>query len=180
MRRFQEKTVTVSDLDTFQGSFSEKSILFFKKKTKVLNVFKIFKQKYNLRRILETFVTISVFELFQGIVSEKSNFFPKKPIYWRFWEFLSNNTIWDAFWNTFSWHLAVLKHFKALFRKKTHFFRKKLQFWMFWDFLITDTIWDVFFKKFATFGDFEKIQSVFRETHVFSKKKTNFERFEVS
>ena len=91
-----------------------------------MNVFRIHKQEYHLRRILETFVIISFFETIQGSFSKKKTFFSRKnPKSCRFWEFLSNNTIWKASRDLcVNWRYWNLPRF---FIQKNTFFPTKTQ-----------------------------------------------------
>ncbi len=120
---FLDKFVTMSDLETFQGFFSEKPIFSPKKSS-----FGRFEKSQEIipfythsRNICHSQRSWNIPRLF----IEKTHFSQKKIKKWRFWVFLSSNTGWDIFCKNLS-EWVILKPNKALFGI-THFFPKKTQ-----------------------------------------------------
>ena len=58
-----------------------------------------------------------------------------------FWEILSNNTIWDAFYK-FSDKICVFRKMLKLIPNNSSHFAKKPKFWTFWEFSGKNTVWD--------------------------------------
>ena len=122
-RHSYEKYPCLAFLKTFKCFSGEKHLFF--QKPNVLNVFRTHEHKWIARRIWKKLVNLRVFERFQNVFfSRYLSVFPKKVKIWMFWEFLSNNTIRDAF----NWKVGKVSIFSQLSsffsEQKTSFFPK--------------------------------------------------------
>ncbi len=122
---FLDKIVTMSDLETFQGLFSEKPIFSPKKSSfgrfeKSQEIISFYMHSRNICHS-QRYWNIPRFFI------EKTLFYQKKIKKWRFWVFLSSNTGWDTFCKNLS-QWAILKPNKALFRNNPFFSQKNSNF----------------------------------------------------
>ena len=117
----------------------------------------VFEKSYILVAFYDKFATFSGFEKTNWFFFEKPiYFFFKKPNFWTFWEIL----LFQSDFTASLLPLAILKKFIIFFRESHLFYWKKAQFLIV---LRKFTISVAFYGKFATFSDFERIQSFFEK-----------------
>ena len=101
---------TFRDALSFPWTFAFlKNSEYFSERIQNLNILRILEWKHNLRLTVNQTCQINQFW------QKNSSFFPKTPPVfprnskvWNFWEFLSKNTIWEAFYR----NIANISHFQ--------------------------------------------------------------------
>ncbi len=131
-----------------------------------------------MRHFQEKFVTVNDLETFLGPLLEYLIFLYRYLKLWTFWEFLSNNTIWETFWKTLS-QWVILIHVKALFRKNQSFFSKNKKFERFRNLKQKHPLRG-FLDKNVTVSDLEACLRFFPIDQYFFRKKQFSERFQNS
>ena len=149
-------------------TFFRKTHLFFFKKTQFLNVFRNFTVSV---AFYGKFATFGDFEKFNIFFRKTHLFFEKNPVFERFEKFHYFSRILRQI--CYLWRFW--KKFRIFFRKTHLFFFRKTQIL---NVLRIFTISVAFYGKFATFGDFEKIQYFPSKNPSTFLKNPNFERFE--